>query len=117
MTTKETILEYFKRLKEKGNWDAFVSEDITFTSFTNPVRQLTGKQTFLQATKRFYSMILSVEIKDLIIDGEKAVALTHYELQPAQENSFESDVAEIFHVKDGKINYFGIYFDTSPYPK
>jgi ketosteroid isomerase-like protein len=50
------------------------------------------------------------------VEGPKACALTRYQLQgPA--DVFQSDVAEIFTVRDGKIDSLGIYFDSAPFPK
>lgn len=117
MTTKDIILDYFKALKQKRGWEAFLSDRLSFTNFTAPIKQVTGRDAYIEATKRFYSMIIGVDLNDLIVDGEKACALTHYELQPPNGNSFGSDVAEIFTVKDGKIDSLGIYFDTTPFPK
>jgi ketosteroid isomerase-like protein len=93
------------------------ADDIIFTSFTSPVRQIVGRNTVIDGTKRFYSSIVSVEIKDLMVDGDKACAQTHYELRSPAGTTFGSDVAEVFTVKDGKIATFGIYFDTAPFPK
>lgn len=117
MTTKDTIQEYFNYLKEKKGWDSFLSDDMIFTSFTSPVKKVTGKDAYIETTKRFYSMIISVEVKDVVIAGEKACVLTRYELQPPGGNTFTSDVAEIFTVKNSKIDSFAIYFDSSPFPK
>jgi len=117
MTTKDTIQGYFNGLKQKTGWESFLSDDMIFTSFTSPIKQVTGKEAYLESTKRFYSMIVSFEVKDLLTEEDKACALTHYELQPPKGNTFSSDVAEIFTVKNGKINSFAIYFDSSPFPK
>jgi ketosteroid isomerase-like protein len=118
MTTKETIQSYFERLTRKSGWESFLADDIVFSSLTSPVKQVKGKDAYLQATKRFYSMIADVRLRDLIIDGKKACALTRYELRPPNGgNPFESDVAEIFSVSNGKIDSFDIYFDTEPFPK
>jgi len=62
-------------------------------------------------------MINAMEVKDLIVEGYKACALTHYELQPPGGRAFASDVAEVFTVQEGRINSFDIYFDSSPFPK
>jgi len=116
MTTKEIIQRYFEELKKKGDWKSFLSDDLAFTSFTSPVKQVTGKAAYLESTKRFFAMIRSLEVRDLIIEGTKVCALTRYELQtPA--GSFQSDVAELFTVADGKISSLAIYFDTAPFPK
>lgn len=53
----------------------------------------------------------------MIVDGEKACAFTRYELQAPNGGRFTSDVAELFTVKDGRIETFSIYFDSAPFPK
>ena len=62
-------------------------------------------------------MIAALEVEDLIVEGQKASALTHYEFQPPGGSSFAGDVAEVFAVQDGKISLYDIYFDSSPFPK
>jgi ketosteroid isomerase-like protein len=117
MTTRETIQGYFGALKHRTGWEELLSEGLTFTSYTSPVRELVGLQTFLEATRRFYSSIVSVQVRELITEGDKACALTRYELRMPAGSAFSSDVAELFRVKDGKIASFSIYFDSAPYPK
>lgn len=118
MTTRETIQAYFERLARKDGWEASLADDMTFTSFTSPARQLRGKAAYLDGTKRFYSMIAGVELRSLIVDGEKACALTRYRLSPPKDApAFTSDVAEVFSVRDDKIASFDIYFDSAPFPK
>lgn len=116
MTTRDTVQGYFDSLKKKQGWEAYLADDIAFTSFTSPTREISGRAAYLEATKRFYGSIASFEVRDMIVDGGKAWALTRYQLQgPA--GPFTSDVAEIFQVRDGKIASFGIYFDSAPFPK
>lgn len=117
MTTRDAVQGYFRCLKEKQGWEAFLAADMVFTSLTSPVKRVTGRGPYLEATKRFYSMITAVEVRRLVVEGAHACALTRYELQPPQGPSFGSDVAEIFTVKDGKIGSFEIYFDSAPFPK
>jgi ketosteroid isomerase-like protein len=88
-----------------------------FTSFTSPNKRVSGRAAYLEATKRFYGMIATLDVRELLIDGDKACALTRYELQPPGRPAFNSDVAEVFEVRDGKISSFDIYFDSSPFPK
>ena len=116
MSTRNVIETYFKQLKTGTGWEAQLALDVAFTSFTSPIKQLTGKPSYIEATKRFYSTIQSFELRELIVDGAKACALTRYQLKgPA--GVFQSDVAEIFTVRDDKIATLGIYFDTAPFPK
>jgi ketosteroid isomerase-like protein len=117
MTTRETVQGYFNSLEQRNGWESFLSDEMTFTSFTSPVKQLKGKSAYLEATKRFYSTVASVQVREMIVDGEKACVLTRYELQPPKGDRFVSDVAELFAVKNGKIDSFSIYFDSAPFPK
>ena len=117
MTTRETIQGYFAALKERSGWESFLSDDVVFISFTSPIKRINGKNAFLEATRRFYSSLVSFEVKDVLCDQERACALTHYELRAPTGNTFTSDVAEIFTVKDGRITSFSIYFDSAPFPK
>jgi hypothetical protein len=43
MATDETIQGYFSNLKQKGNWQSFLADDTTFTSYTSPVKKIEGK--------------------------------------------------------------------------
>ena len=117
MSQRETIQEYFARLGRKQDWAPLLADDFVFTSFTSPVRQIRGRSDYVAGTRRFFSMITSVELRQLLIDGERLCALTRYQLQRPDGPSFSSDVAEIFSMKDGKIQSLDIYFDTAPYPK
>ncbi len=116
MTTRETVTHYLDLLRHKADWPSTLADDISFTSFTSPPRGLRGKDAFLQATKQFYSMIVSMKVRDLIVDGSRACALTSYQLQPPGGPTFGSDVAEVFVVENGRIRSFDIYFDSAPYP-
>jgi ketosteroid isomerase-like protein len=116
MATRNVVESYFKALESRKGWESLLSNTVVFTSFAIPNRKIEGKQAYLEATKRFYSTIQSFELRGLIVEGPKACALTRYQLKgPA--DVFQSDVAEIFTVRDGKIDSLGIYFDSAPFPK
>jgi len=117
MTTKDVIQSYFSSLQQKRGWEEFLTEDLVFTSFVSPNKQVRGRAAYLESTKRFFAMIVSVEVRDLLTDGSKACALTRYELRRPDGATFVSDVAEIFAVREGRISSLGIYFDSAPFPK
>jgi hypothetical protein len=118
MTTRDTVTHYLDRLRAEGDWESSFADDIVFTSRTSPARRLTGRAAVVQGTKRFYSMVVSMELRELIVDGSRACALTHYELQaPGGAPPFGSDVAEVFVVANDRIQSFDIYFDRAPYPR
>jgi ketosteroid isomerase-like protein len=117
MTAKSAVEGYFQALERKQDWSAYLSDEIVFTSFTSPNKTVRGKSAYLESTKRFYGMITRFELRGLIADEDKVCALTRYELQPPSGAAFRSDVAEVFGVRDGKIESFDIYFDSSAFPK
>lgn len=117
VTTKDTVEGYFSSLKQKKGWELFLADDMIFDQFTSPVKHIEGKTAYLEATRRFYSSVASVDVRELLIEGEKACALTHYELRTPTGSTFRTDIAEIFTVRNGKIKWFAIYFDTAPFPK
>ena len=116
MNTRTTIEQYFEHLRTKSGWEASLADDMVFNSFTSPPKEVRGKAAYLESTKRFYGSIQSMEVRQLTVDGDRAVALTRYQLR-GPTGDFTSDVAEAFGVADGKISSFGIYFDTAPFPK
>ncbi len=87
MSAREIVQAYFEELKQRGRWEAFLADDLTFTSLTTSPK------------------------------GARACALTRYQLQAPSGSRFQSDVAELFTVRNGKIAAFAIYFDTAPFPK
>lgn len=117
MATAQIVRDYFAALGRKRGWEAFLAEDFAFTSHTSPNRRLSGREAYLASTQRFFSMVSSLELGNLIVEGANACALTRYELRPPAGPAFHSDVAEVFVVKDGRIASLDIYFDSAPFPK
>jgi ketosteroid isomerase-like protein len=118
MATKKTVQLFFDAVLEKADWPALLADDVVFISAASPLRQVSGKAAALPGLRRFYSMVSTFSVREIIVDADKACALTRYTLQPPSGGpTFTSDVAEIFTVRNDKITSFAIYFDTAPYPK
>ncbi|HUI65935.1 MAG TPA: nuclear transport factor 2 family protein [Bacteroidota bacterium] len=117
MSTMETVQSYFRDLQEKREWTAYLADDIHFTSYTSPIKEVRGKKAYLDSTRRFYSMVVSLHVRDLIISEEKVCALTRYVLHSPSGSNFVSDVAEIMTVRNGRIGSLSIFFDPAPFPK
>src|SRR6478735_5378810 len=117
MTTKEIIQGYFDSLKQKSVWEAVLADSIAVTSFVTPLKQVAGTSAYLGFTRRFFPMITAVEVKGLVVHGDRACALTRYQLQPPGGPAIESHVAEVFKVRNEKIASLEIYFDSAPFPK
>ncbi len=117
MTTADTIEAYFDHLSGDGGWEAFLAPDLEFTSHTSPIKRVRGRDAYLDATRRFYSSISSVDVRNVLVDKDRACAFTTYELNAPGRATFNSDVAELFTVADGRIVGLAIYFDSAPFPK
>jgi hypothetical protein len=48
LNTRDTIQGYFSSLKEKKDWESFLSNGMIFTSFTSPIRRIRGSADFLR---------------------------------------------------------------------
>jgi ketosteroid isomerase-like protein len=116
MTTRNTVEEYFGALSRGERWQAFLSDTLTFTSHTNPTKEVTGRDAYVESTRRFYAMISSLELRQLLVDGDRACASTRYVLHPPAGEPFTCDVAEFFTVNDGSIDALEIFFDSAPFP-
>ena len=117
MSTKDVVLRYLASVSAGEGWESFFGDELQFTNFAYPVKRATGKTASLEGIRRFYGMVKAMEVERVIAEGDQACALTRYELQPPNGPAFESHIAEVFEVSDGKIQSFGIYFDTAPYPQ
>ena len=113
MSQRDVILAYFQCLNEKKDWEGYLSDDLVFTS---PNQTIKGKRKYIESTKGFFQMVTGVEIKDLIVEGTKACAITSYAMRSSKGNLFkDTGVAEFFTLKNNKIDSLTIYFDTVPY--
>ncbi|MGH6951024.1 MAG: nuclear transport factor 2 family protein, partial [Vitreimonas sp.] len=118
LSTRAVVNAYFEALRSGGDWQAWLADDMAFTIYTSLVREVGGKQGYIEATRNFYSSIQTMQLRHVLVEGDRACAQTRYQLQPPSPSpAFTSDVAEIFTVQDGKIASFAIYFDTAPYPR
>jgi ketosteroid isomerase-like protein len=117
MTTRATVEGYFERLGRGWEWEESFADDVVFMSLTSPPKMVTGKVPFLAATRRFYGSIAAVEVRQLIVEGDRACALTRYTVKPPTAGIFESHVPEFFTIEHDRITGLTICFDTAPYPR
>jgi len=116
MSTRHTVEAYFEDLGSQGAWQAHFAEEMAFTSHGTPAKEVHGRAAFVASTRGFYGMIRGLEVRQLLVDGGRACALTRYRLEPPAGAPFFSEVAEVFTVTDGLIDGLAIYFDSAPYP-
>ena len=113
MNTKETIQTYFDAI-HKGNWQSLMVDDFIFIN-SNLDNIEYGKAAYVEGAGRFFQATTSVEIKQIIIEDNKAAIVARYQLRSPKGNTGVCDVAEIISVKDEKIASSAIFFDTKAF--
>ncbi len=111
--TKEILKKYYEGLSKKGDWHSMLSEEILLTGTI--AKESKGKELFVN--NNFFKMVKSLKIKQMIVENKNACALISYDLTSPKGNSFSSEVAEIWKIKDGKLASLAIYFDTAAFQK
>ena len=112
-TTKEILKKYYEGLSSKGDWHSMLSQEILLTGTI--AKETKGKEFFVN--NNFFKMVEALKVKQMIIENENACALVNYDLMSPKGKSLTSDVAEIWKVKDDKLVYLAIFFDTAAFQK
>ena len=111
--TKELLDKYYDRLPKKGDWGSLLSDDFLLTG--TGVKESKGREEYMK--NNFFSGVLGLRVKSMIIDGDSACAIVNYDLMSPKGNKFTADVAEIWKARGGKLISIAIYFDTAYFQK
>ncbi len=113
MSTKELLESYYKGFAQKKNWESVLSDDFKFIggdmTKTTP---LIGKAAYVEVIKRFSQLFTNMWVKQMIVDNDNACVIGTYDYVFPNGKSIKGDVAEIWRVKNGKLDSLTIYFDT-----
>jgi ketosteroid isomerase-like protein len=109
MTTKQLIQMYFMKVKEKSDWQTCIAADIKFES---PSPTTFGKEAYIIAASRFFQMAETLEVKNLVVEGETVCAWVDYSLRLKSGKKFNCLVAELLEVRNNQIVSSAILFDT-----
>jgi len=113
MKTKELLETYYKGFAQKEGWDSVLSDDFKFVggdmTKTTPI---VGKAAYIEVIKRFSQLFKTMRVKDLIVKDDRACVIGNYDYVFPNGKSINGDVAEIWKVKDGKLDSLMIFFDT-----
>lgn len=113
MTTKELLDTYYKGFAQKQGWETVISDSFKFVggdmTKTEPI---VGKQAYIDIIKRFSRLFQNMRVKEMIIQGDGACVIGNYDYVFPNGKSINGDVAEIWKVKDNKLDALTIFFDT-----
>lgn len=113
MTTKELLDIYYKGFAEKANWEDVIADDFQFIggdmTKTEPI---VGKEAYIQVIKRFSQLFQSMKVKEMIIQGDNACVIGNYDYLFPNGQKINGNVAEVWTIKNEKLQSLTIYFDT-----
>ena len=113
MTTKELLETYYKGFARKEGWDSVLSDDFKFIggdmTKTSPI---VGKEAYIEVIKRFSRVFVTMRVKEMIVDDDKACVIGNYDYVFPNGQKINGDVAELWKVKNGKLDSLTIFFDT-----
>ncbi len=109
MKTKAVVQLYFKKLKEKSDWQSLIADDIKFES---PSLTTIGKDGYIVAASRFFQMVETLEVKHLVTEGTAACAWVDYALVLKNGKRSSCFVSELLITRNDQIISSAILFDT-----
>ena len=116
--TKQLLEIYYQGFAKKEGWEFVISDDFKFIggdmTKTTPA---VGKTAYIEVIKRFSRVFQAMRVKEMIVDGENACVIGNYDYLFPNGKRINGDVAEIWTVKDGKLDSLTIFFDTLTFNK
>jgi ketosteroid isomerase-like protein len=114
MTTKELLETYYKSFAQKQQgWEAVLSDDFKFVggdmTKTTPI---VGRTAYIEVIKRFSQVFKTMRVKQMVVEDDMACVIGNYDYVFPNGKSINGDVAEIWKIKDGKLDALTIFFDT-----
>lgn len=113
MTTKQLLEAYYAGFAKKEGWESVISDNFKFIGgdMTKP-ESLIGKQAYREVFNRFSKVFTNMRVKEMIIEGDSAFVLAHYDYVFPGNHKISGNVAELWKVKSGKLDALTIFFDT-----
>jgi ketosteroid isomerase-like protein len=114
MTTKGLLETYYKSFAQKQQgWEAVLSDDFKFTggdmTKTTPI---VGKAAYIEVIKRFSQVFKTMRVKEMIAANDRACVIGNYDFVFPNGKSINGDVAELWKIKNDKLDALTIFFDT-----
>jgi ketosteroid isomerase-like protein len=114
MTTKELLETYYKSFAQKQQgWEAVLSDNFKFVGGDMTKKTpIVGKTAYIEVIKRFSQVFKIMRVKEMIVEDDTACVIGNYDYVFPNGKSINGDVAEIWKIKDDKLDALTIFFDT-----
>lgn len=111
--TRELVNSYYDKLSKKEKLNSLLSEEFLLTGTI--ARESIGREAYV--SNNFFKGIKSLNVKCMLVEDDNACAIVSYDLISPKGNSFKAEIAEIWKIKNGKLDSVAIYFDTAFFQK
>lgn len=116
MTTKEPLDLYYQRFSEKSNWESLIADDFQYIGGDmTKADPLVGRQAYIEVIKRFSQVFKTMRVKEMIIDGDNVCVIGNYDFRFPNQKEINGNVAELWTVRNDKLQSLRIYFDTATF--
>jgi ketosteroid isomerase-like protein len=113
METKQLLETYYKGLAEKRDWSSVIAEDFRFIGGDmNKTTPIVGKAAYVEVIQRFSQVFKMMRVSQMIIGDENACVIGNYDYVFPNGKQLNGNVAEIWKIKNGKLDSLTIFFDT-----
>lgn len=113
MKAKELLDLYYKGLDQKQGWETTISESFKFIGGDMTKSEpIVGKQGYVEIIGRLSRIFEHVQVKETMIVDDKAFVIANYDWAFPNGKKINGNVAEVWKIKDGKLDELTIFFDT-----
>src|SRR5712692_6896296 len=106
-TTKELLEEYYRGVSKKSGWGHLLSEDFLLTGTVT--QETRGRDVYVN--NNFFKLGRGLNVRELMVSGEKAFALVSYDLVSPKGRSFSTEVVQFLISKDGDLFSLPTFLD------
>jgi len=112
---KELLNNYYANLADGDTWQSSISDQFLFKG--TGVSGSSGKAAYVEVIKRFRRLFENVRAKENIANDERACVIANYDLVSPKGNKLNFDIAEVWEIKNNKLDSLTIYYDTVTFNK
>jgi len=109
---------YYEGFAKKQGWESAIAENFKFIPDNMERTEVNeGKETYIKIIESFSKLYQKMRVKKMIIQGDNASVIAHYDYIFPNGKHISGEVAEFWTCKDGKLDSLRIYFDTLTFDK
>ena len=112
MATSVEVVHCFLRALGQGDFEAAHTILAKEFAFRGPFDTFDDPKSYLEALKKLYPIVKTIDIRKLFVDGDEASLLYDMETNTPIGTAF---ICECFKVRDGKITSIRAVFDARPF--